>query len=70
METGYLRHVFEIFQKLGYLIVNGSNEDWDVLWSHDYPFSRFIFSPLKDHQKVSHSSLIKTIIITLVSLFR
>lgn len=33
MEVGYLKHVIEIFERVGYQWVNGSIEpDWDVLW--------------------------------------
>lgn len=56
METGYLKHVIEIFEKLGYKRVNGTDgsEDWDVLWSHDYPFSTVLKHQLHPHQRVNH----------------
>lgn len=56
METGYLRHVIEIFDKLGYKRVNGSDgtEDWDVLWAHDYPFATLLKHQLQPHQRVNH----------------
>lgn len=54
METGYLRHVIESFQRIGYEMVNGSHSDWDILWSHDYPFNGKFFTSLKPHQKVNH----------------
>lgn len=56
MEVGYLRHVFEIFERVGYQWTNGTvDSDWDILWSHDYPFanSKF-FKELKSHQRVNH----------------
>ena len=57
MHVGYLRHVVEMFERVGYQLVNGSvDADWNVLWSHDYPFGsggRF-FRELKDHQRVNH----------------
>ena len=54
-ETGYLKHVIEIFDKLGYKRVNGSEgEDWDVLWSHEYPFATVIKHQLLPHQRVNH----------------
>ncbi|ESP02910.1 hypothetical protein LOTGIDRAFT_110692, partial [Lottia gigantea] len=55
LESGYLQHVFNVFERLGY--VNGSPfSDWEVLWSHDYPFvslSKHV-SDLKPYQKVNH----------------
>ena len=54
-ETGYLKHVIEVFDKLGYKRVNGSEgEDWDVLWSHEYPFATVIKHQLLPHQRVNH----------------
>lgn len=58
LETGYLRHVIETFEKLGYARVNGSEDDeWDVLWSHDYPFGGTLKHELEPHQRVSIKSL-------------
>ncbi|KAK3611317.1 hypothetical protein CHS0354_029967 [Potamilus streckersoni] len=51
LESGYLRHVFEVFSRLGY--VHGQ-ANWDVLWAHDYPFSAKHLTNLKSHQKVNH----------------
>lgn len=57
MHHGYLRHVVEIFERVGYQLVNGSvDPNWNVLWSHDYPFGgggKF-FRELQDHQRVNH----------------
>lgn len=54
LETGYLKHVIETFEKLGYARVNGSeDQDWDVLWSHDYPFGGIITHELEPHQRVN-----------------
>uniref|UniRef100_A0A915JDU3 Uncharacterized protein n=1 Tax=Romanomermis culicivorax TaxID=13658 RepID=A0A915JDU3_ROMCU len=37
-DVSYLEHVFDIFGRLGYK--NASNDhDWDVFWSHNFPFS-------------------------------
>ncbi|OXU23076.1 hypothetical protein TSAR_003252 [Trichomalopsis sarcophagae] len=53
--TSHLKHVFAVLDRLGF--ERGSNEsDWDLLWSHDYPF-RTLYSSLiklKPHQKVNH----------------
>lgn len=55
METGYLRHVVETFEKLGFQRVNGSEgDDWDVLWSHDYPFGTVLKHQLFPNQRVNH----------------
>ncbi|KAK3093406.1 hypothetical protein FSP39_015196 [Pinctada imbricata] len=55
LETGYLKHVFAVFDRLGYT-VGDSKSDWDVLWSHEYPFEALAkqISALKPHQKVNH----------------
>lgn len=38
-ESGNLRTINRVFDRLGYDSVNGSNGDnWDVLWSIEYPF--------------------------------
>lgn len=54
LETGYLQHVFDVFERVGYETGDGLT-DWTVLWSHVYPFSvlsRYTLN-LKPHQKVS-----------------
>jgi hypothetical protein len=57
LETGYLKHVMEIFDRLGYVRVNGTEDEWDVLWSHDYPFSSIITHQLQPHQRVCHACI-------------
>ena len=56
LESGYLQHVFNVFERLGYQRVGGGFEgvDWDVLWAHDYPFVtlREHLAHLKPHQRV------------------
>uniref|UniRef100_T1L481 Tubulin--tyrosine ligase-like protein 9 n=1 Tax=Tetranychus urticae TaxID=32264 RepID=T1L481_TETUR len=54
MESGYLRHVIESLDRIGYQRVDGFNQEWDVLWSHDYPFGKEFFTSLRPHQKVNH----------------
>ena len=35
--------------------MNNSQENWDILWSHDYPFNKDILSvDLAPHQRVNH----------------
>ncbi|GAB6022539.1 hypothetical protein CHUAL_006644 [Chamberlinius hualienensis] len=57
LEKGYLNHVIDIFQRIGYnIITNPQQTSWDVLWTHDYPFFELgtIMKSLKSHQKVNH----------------
>ncbi|XP_076656663.1 tubulin tyrosine ligase-like 15 [Halictus rubicundus] len=53
-DTGYLRHVFAVLNRLGFQRTNDSN--WDLLWAHDYPFRVLSsnLSKLQDHQRVNH----------------
>lgn len=46
--------MFAVFDRIGYALGNGES-DWDVLWSHEYPFESLAkkMSVLKPHQKVS-----------------
>ncbi|XP_052769440.1 probable tubulin polyglutamylase ttll-15 [Mya arenaria] len=55
METGYLTHVKTVFERLGFHVTNGE-DDWDVLWAHDYPFitMKHIMTRLQPHQRVNH----------------
>jgi len=51
-----LGHVITVFNRLGYTMV-GPGEDWDVMWSHEYPFNALpqeMWSNLKPQQKVNH----------------
>ena len=55
LERGYLNNVIEMFDKLGYKRVNGSaGHEWDLLWSHKYPFTVSIKDRLQPHQRVNH----------------
>ncbi|XP_064599987.1 probable tubulin polyglutamylase ttll-15 [Liolophura sinensis] len=57
LNSGYLQHVYNVFERLGYVIRRGrSASDWDVLWSHDYPFTKLAsrLNNLRAHQKVNH----------------
>lgn len=53
--TGYLIHVNNVFHRLGYDIAN-EGDDWDVLWSHNYPFRELkpMMTNLQPHQRVNH----------------
>ena len=51
-----LGHVITVFDRLGYTMV-GPGEHWDVMWSHEYPFTAFpheMWKNLKPQQKVNH----------------
>lgn len=51
-----LRTMKRVFNRLQYEEVNGSESDWDVLWSIEYPFDFVLqnVSTLKSQQKVNH----------------
>ena len=53
MESGYLKHVRTVFERLGFVVTNG-DLDWDVMWAHDYPFTTMakVITALKPHQRV------------------
>ena len=55
--SGYLKHVFNVFERCGYAVGN-DNSNWDVLWSHEYPFVslKTKIGKLKPHQKVMFNS--------------
>ena len=61
METGYLKHVTGVLESLGYNIDGGTYSEWDILWSHDYPFGdaamKKLLQNLKPHQKVGKMEL-------------
>ncbi|CAG7689968.1 unnamed protein product [Allacma fusca] len=54
-DSGYLKHVFKVFNTFGY---NRGyiDADWDILWSHDYPFTtlKTTLENLLPHQMVNH----------------
>uniref|UniRef100_A0A0A9X8G8 Tubulin polyglutamylase TTLL6 n=1 Tax=Lygus hesperus TaxID=30085 RepID=A0A0A9X8G8_LYGHE len=56
VDSGHLRHVFDMFKWYGYQRVKKIDEEWDVMWSHDYPFQKLapLMKNLKPHQKVNH----------------
>ena len=53
-----LQHVFNVLEHVGFYYVNNTaNENWSLLWAHEYPFNneektRFI-SNMKGFQKVN-----------------
>ncbi len=54
MENGYLGHVFDLLERAGY-VRDSLSADWNLLWSHEYPFRvlRNRLNKLGKHQKVS-----------------
>ncbi|XP_059149383.1 probable tubulin polyglutamylase ttll-15 [Physella acuta] len=53
---GYLKHIYHMFEKLGFQF-GGQWSEWVVLWSHDYPFSssqQDVLQNLSPFQKVNH----------------
>ncbi|CAH1167338.1 unnamed protein product [Phyllotreta striolata] len=55
-DVAHLREVFAVLERLGYRRSGDNGSDWDLLWAHDYPFSRLYdeLADLKDHQRVNH----------------
>ncbi|XP_066283017.1 probable tubulin polyglutamylase ttll-15 [Branchiostoma lanceolatum] len=57
IESGYLDHVLAVFKRTGYKR-GGPESDWDVIWSHEYPFMdpKLIshLGTMKPHQKINH----------------
>ncbi|MFH4977472.1 hypothetical protein AB6A40_004181 [Gnathostoma spinigerum] len=61
MENGHLKHIIEIFQRLGFKVIKGNQPigtKFDVLWNHEYPFNdpeiRPMLNDLRPYQKVNH----------------
>lgn len=54
-DTGYLKHIYAVLQRLGFQESNNKS-DWDLLWAHDYPFRVLSASlgRLQEHQRVNH----------------
>jgi len=38
MDLKHLKHVYSVFERVGYQTTENNSSDWDVLWAHDYPF--------------------------------
>lgn len=56
LESGYLKNVFLVLNRLGYEQDDLNSTDWDLLWAHDYPFRALAaqLKNLKPHQKINH----------------
>ena len=51
MQKQHLRHVAIVLERLGYQL---HSDRWQLMWSHDYPFTshRALMMNLKPYQKV------------------
>lgn len=46
-----------VFSRAGYDLGGGPGDDWDVLWSHKYPFKTLppsLGADLRPHQRINH----------------
>ncbi|EDV24017.1 uncharacterized protein TRIADDRAFT_57067 [Trichoplax adhaerens] len=57
IEKGYLDHPIKVFERVGYVMKKDFPQKWDVLWSHEYPFTETkvynMIRQMKPHQKVN-----------------
>ncbi|XP_059478150.1 probable tubulin polyglutamylase ttll-15 [Neocloeon triangulifer] len=55
MDLKHLKHVYNVFERLGYQTTEDNSSDWDVLWAHDYPFQALQSSlkNLRPNQRVN-----------------
>lgn len=60
-KTGHLKHVYNVMRRLGYEEAQ-IEENWDVLWSHPYPFTILpALKHLQPHQKVGTKCILHSI---------
>lgn len=52
----HLVHVIAVLQRIGFQRTTIESMEWDIMWAHDYPFSRLkpLLNKLKSHQKINH----------------
>ena len=56
LDSGYLKHVYRVLERLGYERVSYNiSSDWDLMWAHDYPFKKIkpLLMAMKKGQKVN-----------------
>ncbi|XP_062503753.1 probable tubulin polyglutamylase ttll-15 [Corticium candelabrum] len=55
-QKSHLNHVIAVFERLGYDTSAKKEDNWDVMWSHEYPFGQLggLLSEMKATQKVNH----------------
>ncbi|KAL7025814.1 hypothetical protein ACKWTF_013648 [Chironomus riparius] len=53
-----LRSMKRVFDRMGFRMVNGSEEHWDIMWSIEFPFDSFpekiTNSTIKPNQRINH----------------
>ncbi|CAB3981470.1 tubulin polyglutamylase TTLL6-like isoform X1 [Paramuricea clavata] len=57
LNSGYLNHLIDVLDRVGYTYTTNGDGDWDLLWSHNYPFTDLAITQLqklKSYQKVNH----------------
>lgn len=52
----HLVHVVAVLERIGFQRTTMESMEWDIMWAHDYPFSRLkpLLNNLKSHQKINH----------------
>lgn len=40
VDSGYLKHVINVLERLGLERTFNGNDSWDLMWAHDYPFGQ------------------------------
>lgn len=52
----HLVHVIAVLERIGFQRTTIQSMEWDIMWAHDYPFSRLkpLLNNLKSHQKINH----------------
>lgn len=53
---GYLNNLFTVLDRLGYERNDNNDNNWDLLWAHDYPFRTLYddLNNLRPYQRVNH----------------
>jgi hypothetical protein len=54
INSGYLNHLIDVLDRVGYTYTTHDDGDWELLWSHNYPFTELAtqLQKLKPYQKV------------------
>lgn len=55
MDLKHLKHVYSVFERVGYQTTENNSSAWDVLWAHDYPFQALqpALTNLQPNQRVN-----------------
>ncbi|XP_028398565.1 tubulin polyglutamylase TTLL5-like [Dendronephthya gigantea] len=56
INSGYLNHLIDVLDRLGFAYTTNGDSDWDLLWSHNYPFTTLAtqLRQMNPYQKVNH----------------